>query len=120
MNTATRLREWSGKPLLAPFSWVAGQDVVVVTDLFEVEKDDLSLDESFAVMALCPQHRFRLRTAFPERYHNYVRTITEDHSEWLTWRMSASFVLSKLGRYREGTGHGPVWPLKNVELASLN
>lgn len=31
-------------------------------------------------MALCPQHRFRLVTAFPERFSDYVRTITEDES----------------------------------------
>lgn len=44
-----------GPPPFAPFSWNAGQDVIVVTDLFAVEKDDLSLDESFAVMAHCPR-----------------------------------------------------------------
>ncbi len=121
MNTATRFREWSGKPLLAPFSWDAGQSVILVTDLFAVVKDDLSLYDTFAVMALCPQHRFRLRTAFPDRYHDYVRTITEDDSERLHWLLCVSFVLNDLGRYLEAQkAIAPAWPLKNVELASLN
>lgn len=67
-------------------------------------------------MALCPQHQFHLVTAYPERFHNYVRMIAEDRAEWLTWRVSASFVLRDLGRRDEAKGHGPIWPLKNVSL----
>ncbi|ELT46646.1 hypothetical protein D584_23723 [Brucella intermedia M86] len=93
---------------------------MVVTDLFAAKDYHLHVDEPFAVMALCPQHRFRLKTAFPERYHTYVRTIADDRSEYMTWLMSASSILSELGRWREGTGDGPAWPLKNVELAPPN
>lgn len=120
MDYASAHREWSGESLGAPFSWEHGQDVLVVTDLFDSEYYHLFADEPFAVMAYCPQHRFRLKTAFPERFHSYVRTITKDRKLRLSWRMTACSVLEELGRWKDAIGHGPEWPLKNVELASLN
>lgn len=105
--------------MLAPFSWTERHDVLVSADFFASDQYQLTVDEPFAVMALCPQHQFHLVTDFPERFHDYVRTITHDRDEWLTWRVAASFVLRELGRSREATGHGPVWPLQNVALADF-
>lgn len=119
MGLAMPVVEWSGQPLLAPFSWPQGHDVLVSTDLFDPEICDERLDKTFAVMALCPQHSFRLVSAFPQRFRNYVCKITADRDAWLMWRLEASFVLSSLGRSHEAKGHGPVWPLKNVALADF-
>ncbi|MBS4004218.1 MAG: DUF5131 family protein [Afipia sp.] len=119
MTESAATIEWSGDPLLAPFAWRASRDVLVPTDIFAPDVYQGFQDKLFAVMALCPQHRFRLVTDFPEKFHAYVDTITNDRSEWLTWRVEASFVLRDLGREHEATGHGPVWPLKNVALADF-
>ena len=119
MPAAQQWTDWPCEPVLAPFSWAEGRNVLVSKDVFASSRYHLTVDEVFAVMALCPQHQFHLVTDFPERYHSYVRTITEDEHEWLTWRVEASFVLSKLGRQREAKGHGPVWPLANVALTNV-
>ncbi len=111
--------EWSGRPMLAPFSWKDRQQVLVSIDVFAPEVREAFQDRIFAVMALCQQHQFCLVTDFPERFDQYVRKIVEDRSEWLTWRVEASSVLHDLGRGHEATGHGPVWPLKNVGLADF-
>lgn len=103
----------------ATIRWSASWDVLVLTDIFAPNVHQGFQDKIFAVMALCPQHQFRLVTDFPERFHAYVETITNDRDERLTWRVEASFVLRDLGRGHEATGHGPVWPLKNVALAGL-
>ena len=112
--------EWTGKPDLAPFSWNEPLDVLVSTDVFKSDRYDLEVDGIFAVMALCPQHQFRLVTDFPERFRAYVQKITTDRMEWMTWRVEASFVLRRIGRAHEAKGHGPVWPLANVKLADFS
>ncbi|MFG1428900.1 DUF5131 family protein [Roseixanthobacter glucoisosaccharinicivorans] len=106
MTDATAAIEWSGRPLLAPFAWAEGRDVLVSADLFAPDIDQALHDKVFAVMALCPQHQFHLVTDFPERFQAYVHTITNDRSEWLTWRVEASFLLRDLDRGHEATGHG--------------
>lgn len=111
--------EWPGRPLLAPFAWEPSDNVLVPTDIFGPNISEGFRDKVFAVMALCPQHEFRLVTDFPERFHAYVDTMTNNRAEWLTWRVEASFVLRELGRGHEAKGHGPVWPLKNVALADF-
>ncbi len=111
--------KWSGEPLLAPFSWAERHDFLVPDDIFARVQSPLFLDRLFAVMARCPQHQFRLVTAFPGRFHDYVRAITNDKGEWLTWRVTAADVLNRLGRGHEAKGHGPVWPLSNVALADV-
>lgn len=75
---------------------------------FDSEICEERLDKTFAVMALCPQHSFRLVSAFPQRFRNYVCKITADRDAWLMWRLEASFVLGSLGRSHEAKGHGPV------------
>mgnify|MGYP001464008683 CR=1 FL=1 len=119
MATLPSRIEWSGKPLLAPFSWSEPREVLVRTDIFASGTYCGFQDKVFAVIALCPHHQFRLVTEFPKRFHEYVDTITNDRDEWLAWRVEASFVLRDLGRGHEATGHGPIWPLKNVDLADV-
>lgn len=119
MTELSRTIEWSGEPLLAPFSWIESCEVLVSADIFTSDIYSVFQDKLFAVMALCPHHRFHLVTAFPERFHEHVHRITNDRDEWLTWRVEASFVLRDLGRDHEATGHGPIWPLKNVALADF-
>lgn len=119
MGCARPAVEWTGEPLLAPFEWRNARDVLVSTDLFGDEISEEALDKTFAVMALCPRHSFRLVSSFPNRFRTYVCKITSDRDAWMNWRLEASFVLSSLGRQHEAKGHGPVWPLKNVKLADF-
>lgn len=107
---------WSCRDILEPFGWAPGAVVRVAPDLFEPEVRTKIRDEVFATMALCPQHRFELRTAYPRAYHDYVRVIAEDRGEYLAWRAAAGIILRKLGRAHEATGSGPEWPLGNVVL----
>ncbi|RJP45483.1 phage Gp37/Gp68 family protein [Candidatus Parcubacteria bacterium] len=62
------------KTLLAPLKWRAPRGVFVcsMTDIFGDWVPDEWLDRIFAVMALCPQHRFLLLTKRPERMRDYI------------------------------------------------
>lgn len=111
-----RTTVWNAKDLREPFYWLDGAIVQVVPDLFEPEVRGAVRDEVFAAMALCPHHRFQLRTAYPEQYHRYVDEIASDRDEYLAWRVAAAMTLRRLGRQDEATGEGPLWPLNNVEL----
>ncbi|MEX4009847.1 DUF5131 family protein [Neoaquamicrobium sediminum] len=107
---------WNCKDVLEPFRWLSPRVVQVQRDLFEPEIREAWRDKVFAAMALCPQHRFVLSTAYPSIYRHYVQTIASDRSEYVTWRVSASFILDDLGLGYLATGEGPKWPLVNVEL----
>lgn len=106
----------SYRDILAPFRWVRGAVVQVAPDLFEPEVRGKFRDEVFAIMALCPELRFELRTAHPPMYQQFVRFIAEDRTEYLVWRVSAATILCKLHRDHEATGAGLEWPLENVVL----
>lgn len=62
------------KTLLQPLSWRAPRGVFVasMTDIFGDWVKDEWLDRIFAVMALCPQHRFAVLTKRPKRMREYV------------------------------------------------
>ncbi|CCV09568.1 hypothetical protein MESS2_p70002 [Mesorhizobium metallidurans STM 2683] len=107
---------WSCDVLLEPFSWKDPKTVRVQPDLFEPEIRNAWRDKVFAAMALCPEHRFWLRTAYPQLYSQYIEQIAHDRLEWLAWRVSVSQVLRELGRQEEATGDGPAWPLANVDV----
>ena len=107
---------WNCKNMLEPFSWLIPRVAQVKQDLFEPEVREAWRDRVFATMALCPQHRFFVTTAYPRIYHDYVQTIANDRSEYVTWRVSASDVLNDLGLGHLATGEGPKWPLLNVEF----
>lgn len=98
--------KWSCDILLEPFSWRDPKIVRVQPDLFEPEIRNAWRDKVFAAMALCPEHRFWLRTAYPQLYSQYIEQIAHDRLEWLAWRVSLSQVLRELGRQEEATGDG--------------
>jgi protein gp37 len=106
---------WSCDILLEPFSWRDPKIVRVQPDLFEPEIRNAWRDKVFAAMALCPEHRFWLRTAYPQLY-SHIEQIAHDRLEWLAWRVSVSKVPRELGRQQEATGDGPAWPLANVDV----
>lgn len=62
------------KTLLQPLSWRAPRGVFVcsMTDIFGDWVKDEWLDRIFAVMALCPQHRFALLTKRPKRMREFI------------------------------------------------
>lgn len=68
------------KTLLQPLSWRAPRGVFVcsMTDVFGDWVKDEWLDRIFAVIALCPQHRFALLTKRPKRMRDYIGTRAGD------------------------------------------
>lgn len=108
--------DWTCGDVLTPFFWENPRVVRVLPDLFEPETRETFRDRIFAAMAMCPQHRFFLRTAYPDAHRRYVDRISNDRSEYLAWRVSAAQLLRKLGRADEATGDGPEWPLPNVTV----
>lgn len=62
------------KTLLQPLSWRAPRGVFPcsMTDIFGDWVKDEWLDRIFAVMALCPQHRFALLAKRPKRMREYL------------------------------------------------
>lgn len=109
-------RFWTCSALLEPFGWPEPATVWVRPDLFEPERPEMTRDDVFAAMALCPHHRFVLKTNYRHLYHCYVEKIARDRMEHSTWLMSVSFILSELGLHHLGRGDGPRWPLTNVQL----
>lgn len=71
---------WTGEMRLAenmltlPLSWKKGRMVFVdsMSDLFHVGVPFGYIDKVFAMMAMCPQHRFQVLTKRPERMLEYV------------------------------------------------
>ena len=63
-----------GKLLTDPLRWKRPRSVFVssMTDVFADFVSDEMLDRMFAVMALCPQHFFRVLTKRPGRMRDYV------------------------------------------------
>ncbi|RWK18959.1 MAG: DUF5131 domain-containing protein [Mesorhizobium sp.] len=103
--------------LLEPFSRRDPKIVRVQPDLFEPEIRNAWRDKVFAaIMALCPEPRFWLRTAYPQLCSQYIERIAHDRLEWLAWWVSVSQVLLELGRQEEATDDGPAWPLANVDV----
>jgi protein gp37 len=72
------------KTLLQPLSWRAPRGVFVasMTDVFGDWVSDEWLDHIFAVMALCPQHRFAVLTKRSKRMREHCSTI-QKHGRWL-------------------------------------
>ncbi len=62
------------KTLLAPLHWKSPRGIFPcsMTDIFGEWVPDEWLDRIFAVMALCPQHRFAVLTKRPKRMRNYI------------------------------------------------
>src|SRR5258708_16196189 len=62
------------KMLLAPLKWKKPRTIFVcsMTDLFADFVRDEWIDRMFAVMALCPQHRFQVLTKRAQRMREYA------------------------------------------------
>lgn len=83
-----------------------------LSDLFHEDIPDNFIDEVFAVMALCPQHRFMILTKRAERKCGYfAKGISHMES-----RRSVQDVLDSMGRHREADALIDRWPLPNVWL----
>ncbi|MEK3718936.1 DUF5131 family protein [Paenibacillus sp. FSL R7-0333] len=57
-----------------PLRWTRSRKIFVnsMSDLFHPDVPDDYIDETFAVMALCPQHTFQVLTKRPERMKRYM------------------------------------------------
>lgn len=68
-----------------PLRWKKPRLVFVnsLSDLFHKEVPDAIIDQTFAVMALCPQHTFQVLTKRPERMATYL---LDKHCAWRHWK----------------------------------
>jgi len=97
------------KMLLVPLRWKRPRTIFVcsMTDLFAGFVKDEWIDRMFAVMALCPQHRFQVLTKRAKRMREYSQIISGG---------------ADAGLAREFANHRPMpnqtwnWPLPNVWL----
>ena len=124
------------KVLERPLHWRKGQTIFVCSrsDLFHEDISDEQIDRVFAVMALCPQHKFLVLTKRAERMAEY--SCDEDAhyriamviSEYLnsddlsaTTRRHMERVVNRLHGFAPdeedyGTPTHVAWPLPNVGL----
>jgi protein gp37 len=116
------------KTLLQPLSWRAPRGVFVcsMTDIFGDWVKDEWLDRIFAVMALCPQHRFAVLTKRPKRMREYFRPDPPGFGARdridnvvLNWCLENNKSVLKSGRMdciNDGYDACERWPLPNVRL----
>ncbi|WP_051294911.1 DUF5131 family protein [Maridesulfovibrio bastinii] len=83
-----------------------------MTDLFHKSVKNYWLDEIFAVMGSCPQHRFILLTKRPERMQEYCSSRREEIRQNYVYRQS----FQVLKAAEEKGVDLPLWPLPNVLL----
>lgn len=111
--------------LLLPLRWRTPRVIFVnsTSDLFHEKLPDEAIDRVFAVMALCPQHRFIVLTKRAERMHGY-HSMARAHPVGLE---ALGLVMESVSRNPQtsvGSGlilqgdicHLKVWPLPNVVL----
>jgi protein gp37 len=78
---------WTGEvrldedALLQPLKWKRGRRIFVnsMSDVFHESLPDDAIDKIFAVMALCPQHKFQVLTKRAERMRAYCSTLGRHH-----------------------------------------
>jgi protein gp37 len=68
-----------------------------MSDLFHEDVPDEWIDQVFAVMALCPQHRFQVLTKRPERMRRYISGFIEDDEMRTISRFSQTLVPHQTG-----------------------
>jgi protein gp37 len=119
LGTTTKTKAgfvWTGKVNVAPDSilmeplrrkkattWFVNS----MSDLFHESVPDEVIDRVFAVMALCPQHRFQVLTKRADRMRDYI---TGDRGE-----LRAAITVNSL-RLGLGDPRPVAWPLPNVWL----
>lgn len=104
------------KMLLAPLKWKKPRKIFVcsMTDLFADFVKDEWIDRVFAVMALCPQHRFQVLTKRAKRMREYCSQ----------FRLEGHYVVSdRITSHDPRDGNkflllhdGQTWPLSNLWL----
>ena len=128
---------WTGKLALAPdhiiaapLGWKKPRRVFVnsMSDLFHEDIPDEWIDRCFAVMALCPQHKFQILTKRPEQMQAYCsdpQTVDRvfDLVCDLALELYADVVLIAPGVDPDLAPPGPQvflgrWPLPNVWLGT--
>lgn len=90
----------------APLRWREPRRIFVnsMSDLFHEDVPDEFIDRVFAVMALCPQHRFQILTKRPERMLAYMATATRES-------LIAGWIEDQYDQLMQRLN---VWPLRNV------
>ncbi|CCJ07042.1 DUF5131 family protein [Methylocystis sp. SC2] len=108
------------KTLLQPLSWRAPRGVFVcsMSDIFGDWVKDEWLDRIFAVMALCPKHRFALLTKRPKRMRSYLQSSVECFHASGQWREDMEALAGELtgSPCAAGLFEDCDWPLPNVWL----
>lgn len=118
---------WTGrvrvvdKDLDAPLRWRKPQRIFVnsMSDLFHEAIGDDTIDRIFAVMALCPQHRFIVLTKRPERMRGYFRRIAAQDPVLdgiACWHCAAGPVLTGVSDAEWEFALSTEMPLPNVIL----
>ena len=89
------------------------------SDLFHEQVPFEYIDRVFAVMALCPQHRFMVLTKRPERMRAYLTTMQDlgDFSELLEW-CSSLRPKAMMSDFVDDMINGNRWDLSNVWLGT--
>lgn len=107
--------------LLIPLKWRKARRVFVnsMSDLFHRDVPFDFIDKVFAVMALCPQHKFQILTKRPERMAEYLSPIMG------VWSMDRLEAAARSVGHTFFFGDGPsrrwvgrMMPFKNVWLGS--
>lgn len=111
---------WTGKLALAPERVLAAPVhrkkpttwfVNSMGDLFHEDVPDEWIDRVFAVMALCPQHRFQVLTKRPGRAHDYI-----DGLSLVGGEAARANAIRRQMQAGDGWIHRVAWPLPNVWL----
>ena len=113
------------KMLTQPLRWRRPRRIFVgsMTDLFGEFVPDAMLDCIYAVMALCPQHKFLLLTKRAGRMRDYITTLLHNPGRVAARadRMQRGGPhtpqwLSNAYQWPKSPSHEPLWPLENCCL----
>jgi protein gp37 len=105
------LKQTSVDARTAPLHWRKPRRVFVnsMSDLFHENAPDEWIDDAFAVMALCPQHKFQILTKRPERMLTYI--LQAQPQVWDAITRIPRRTVNRIGGKPLFT-----WPLPNVWL----
>jgi protein gp37 len=103
------------KRLDHPLHWRKPSRIFVnsMSDLFHEVVPDWFIDQVFAVMALCPQHKFQILTKRPERMLEYCKSLGHHHNSDRVY-LVAKQVSTETGFFYTLGANG--WQLSNVWL----
>lgn len=108
-----KVKHGSERLITAPLRWKKPRMIFVnsMGDLFHEYIPDHEIDRIFAIMALCPQHRFLILTKRHERMREYISIRNEPaNGDTVSGRVINQALLLK------ELPHNFLWPLPNVWL----